>query len=112
MRDGEGNRMTADKDPRIESVAKLLFTGPLWGYNAEQWESDEGHLASPRHTCLMAAEDVLRGIEAASPREYGVRMSGEVHQYWKREDALKWAEEYPPWEAFQRVAPGPWEPLP
>ncbi|PPG34496.1 hypothetical protein [Rathayibacter sp. AY2B9] len=72
--------MTAEKDPRIEAVAKLLFTGPLLQYNADEWDDvlipaiegnrDEALRADRnRSMCLMAAEDVLRGIDEAAAKD-------------------------------------------
>lgn len=58
-----------DKDPRIEAVAKLLFTGPLSNRMPEYW--DAPWQEERRGVCLMAAEDVLRGIDEAGEWVYG-----------------------------------------
>lgn len=57
--------MTAEKDPRIEAVAKLLFTGPIYAGRPEDWDEMPEHDYIKRQ-CLMAAEDVLRGIDEAA----------------------------------------------
>jgi hypothetical protein len=60
--------MTDTPGPRIEAVAKLLFTGVVWGYNAGDWEEAPGdkRILLDQQQCLMAAEDVLRGIDQAA----------------------------------------------
>lgn len=77
--------MTAKKDPRIEAVAKLLFTGPLWGHNSEQWHGTDPSDFRDRQLCLMAAEDVLRGIDEAGEWEYGIQTvgAGEAYNEWR-----------------------------
>lgn len=57
--------MTAPIDPRIEVVAKLLFTGPLSQMHADQWEEAKSKRWGSAAECLVAAEDVLRGIDEA-----------------------------------------------
>lgn len=54
------------KDPRIEAVAKLLFTGPMQQMHADQWEEAKSKRWGSAAECLMAAEDVLRGIDEAA----------------------------------------------
>jgi hypothetical protein len=83
--------MTDTPDPRIEAVAKLLFTGPLWGFNADSWNQHSNR--SIRADCLMAAEDVLRGIDEAAEWEYGIRTSSFIntaYQWtpWTREEVI------------------------
>lgn len=54
-------------DARIEAVAKLLFTGPLFAHTEEQWQP--GLYEEDRADCFFAAEDILRGIDAVTAIE-------------------------------------------
>lgn len=68
--------MTAEKDPRIEAVAKLLFTSPIYQHNVGDWETDRSDYYYDRRMCLMAAEDVLRGIDEAAGCETVADLDG------------------------------------
>lgn len=108
--------MTAEKDPRIEAVAKLLFTGPLFTYNDRDWDKRDRHHLH-RRECLMAAEDVLRGIDEAAEWEYGIQIVGSanIHQEGGRTGRAILAGVYGPVaQRYRRRpdrAPGRWEPL-
>jgi hypothetical protein len=103
-------------DPRIEAVAKLLFTGPIWGYSVERW--DDPNFMATRGMCLMAAEDVLRGIDEVAEWEYGVDSPpGAIGRYTPADMPLgRWMVEHEGAEIKvrrrTRVRPGAWESLP
>ena len=112
--------MIAEKDPRIEAVAKLLFTGPMWGFNDADWES--WTCSGFRERAMLAAEDVLRGIDEADGWEYGVSYSQwAINKYvngwtgWMFSDqdkAVKCASEHLDGSVLRRRAAGQPEPLP
>lgn len=107
--------MTESTDPRIEAVAKLLFTGPLWGYNEGDWERAKANRWTGYSDCLMAAEDVLRGIDEAAEWEYGMSHGAEVEPKYDeqhaRSSALTLTRSGIQAEAIRRRI-GQWEPLP
>lgn len=114
--------MTAPIDPRIEAVAKLLFTGPLLRMDAEYWDEAVAEKWGNANVCLKAAGDVLRGIDEAAVWEYGVSYSqrsirGYVDGWtgWMfsdRDKAVKCASEYLDGSVLRRRAAGQSEPLP
>lgn len=107
--------MTAENDLRIEAVAKLLFTSPIYQHNVGDWETDRSDYYYDRRMCLMAAEDVLRGIDEAAEWEYGVHVRGDYIDGMVFDDldaANEQSYEYNHGAISRRKAPGPWEPLP
>lgn len=102
------------KDPRIEAVAKLLFTGPMQQMHADQWERAKSERWGSAVECLMAAEDVLRGIDEAAGWEYGIAPVANVARYIPVDGPLGQAliRNYGIEPTVRRRAAGEWEPLP
>lgn len=73
-----------EPDPRIEAVAKLLFTGPFVQFNERDWNDALREGWPVVGKCRMAAEDVLRGIDETAEWEYGIqwRPDGAIHWEW------------------------------
>lgn len=102
------------KDPRIEAVAKLLFTSPIYQHNAGDWDTDRSDYYYDRRMSLMAAEDVLRGIDEAAGWEYGIAPVANVARYIPVDGPLGQAliRNYGIEPTVRRRAAGEWEPLP
>ncbi|WP_230670991.1 hypothetical protein [Rathayibacter sp. Leaf248] len=110
--------MTAPIDPRIEAVAKLLFTGPLEQMHPDQWERAKAEHWGPAVSCLMAAEEVLRAIDDSAMWEYGI-LYPDGGEFWPAEfgeqgkrDIYTWFEDGEGKAVIRRRAAGYPEPLP
>jgi hypothetical protein len=102
------------KDPRIEAVAKLLFTGPLGRCKADDWDQAKRDYWGTAVDALMAAEDVLRGIDEATAWEYRLTSRSSIVSTTSRE-VVDRAISTGAFRGHRRrsVTPaGPWEPIP